>query len=529
MIKVMIVEDDQLYRYEIRNFIDWEKNGYMIIGEAMNGKQALQLISKEKPEIIFTDISMPGMNGIKLIEELNRSYPDIKIVVLSSYDDFCFVKDAMKLGAVDYILKHEMKKEDFMHLLRQLKNLLLKESEEKNAELFLEENKYRIAHEYLREILNGANLEEGKMIKNMKSLDLEVDYSPLAVMDIRFYENTIMKEEEKRREIDFMNKEDITFSSQSILLKIHDYEYAVLMFFSHEHSQIKIYDHICKEAKAFTDVIKRKERAFYSVGISDIFPGWRYLKQAYDQAVQAAERKFFQGYEKIFFYTDGSYKPSGNVEEKYYQKLQDLLEEGKMESALKKINAYFNYMEACDYSSGQIQDELFHHLDLLYKVAIEEKIGFERISGEFSVNQNLIRHMDTRENALQTLKEYIEKLKSALNYPLEIGRVTHKKEILSIKKYIENNYMNEINLNVLSEEMNFTPSYICKIFKKNTGMHITEYLNQVRIEQAKRLIKQTNLKVYEIAEMVGFSRTSYFCTTFKKVTGIKISEYKESM
>lgn len=118
MFKAMIVEDDQLYRYEIRNFIDWEKNGYTIIGEAMNGKHALQLIEQEVPDVVFTDISMPGMNGISLIREMRRSYPYIKIVVLSSYDDFCFVKDAMKLGAIDYILKHEMKKEEFCSFLK---------------------------------------------------------------------------------------------------------------------------------------------------------------------------------------------------------------------------------------------------------------------------------------------------------------------------------------------------------------------------------------------------------------------------
>ena len=180
MFKAMIVEDDQLYRYEIRNFIDWEKNGYTIIGEAMNGKHALQLIEQEVPDVVFTDISMPGMNGISLIREMRRSYPYIKIVVLSSYDDFCFVKDAMKLGAIDYILKHEMKKEEFCSFLKQLNGMLLKDQEEKRAELFLEENKYRIAHEYLRDILNGQIPEEEQLLKNMKSLDMEVDHSMLA-------------------------------------------------------------------------------------------------------------------------------------------------------------------------------------------------------------------------------------------------------------------------------------------------------------------------------------------------------------
>nr|WP_302142766.1 response regulator [uncultured Schaedlerella sp.] len=532
MFKAMIVEDDQLYRYEIRNFIDWEKNGYTIIGEAMNGKHALQLIEQEVPDVVFTDISMPGMNGISLIREMRRSYPYIKIVVLSSYDDFCFVKDAMKLGAIDYILKHEMKKEEFCSFLKQLNGMLLKDQEEKRAELFLEENKYRIAHEYLRDILNGQIPEEEQLLKNMKSLDLEVDHSMLAVMDIRFYKELCpVKGVGERKKIDFMNRQDISFSPQSILLKIHDYEYAVLKFFGKERSQIRVYDQICEEAKRFARAIEKNEVGLYSIGISDTLPGWRFLKQAYDQSVHAAERKFFQGYGKILFYSsmDSRHRHMENMEEGYYQNLLKLLEEGRMDTALNRVKEYFAYMEACDFENERVKDELLRHLNLIYKVTIEEKIGFERISGEFSVNQNLLDRMDTSENALYFLTEYMEKLKASLNYTLPTGHLTHKKEILSIKKYIENNYMNEINLNLLSEELNFTPSYICKIFKKNTGMHIKEYLNQIRIEQAKRLIKQTNLKVYEIAEMVGFSRTSYFCTTFKKVTGVKISEYKESL
>ncbi|MFD0673202.1 response regulator [Cohnella sp. GCM10027633] len=121
MQQVMIVEDDFMYRYAIRSSMEWEKEGFRICAEAINGKHALSLLRECRPDIVITDINMPEMNGIDLIAELQAHHPLIQIVVLSSYDDFPFVKQALKSGAKDYLLKHELEPAELTGLLKRLK------------------------------------------------------------------------------------------------------------------------------------------------------------------------------------------------------------------------------------------------------------------------------------------------------------------------------------------------------------------------------------------------------------------------
>lgn len=523
MFKVIIVEDDMLYRHEIRNFVEWEKYGFTVIGEAVNGEQALNIIARTPPDLVFTDISMPGMNGIALIQALREKYPQMKIVVLTSYDDFNFVRGALKLGAEDYILKYEIAQKEFIELLSRMEKKLLELNEEMNKDNFLKENKYRIAHEYLRGILSGQTIEESQLRKNLKILNLTEKISNLVAIDIRIYPHG------KKQDILFMNRESIEYSERSILLKIHNFEYVVLCVFEGERSLQKIYEKINEEQYQFVKVLKQNDFEFYSIGISNVKSGWNCLKDAYEQAVHAAERKFYEGYGKTIFYSEIKKEPAKLDEKEYYQNLRELLSEGRMDTALNRMHDFFRYAASIDLSKDKIHEMLYNHLILLYKFCIEEKIEFEKIADENNVNQQLIDTLDTRDRAESVLREYVRKLKIIMNQSTEIQNVNHKKEVYWIKNYIEKNYMNDINLELLSEELNFTPSYICKIFKKNTGIRITEYLNQVRIEHAKRLIKKTNLKVYEISEMVGFARASYFCTVFKEITGIKVSEYKNSL
>jgi len=119
MYNAMIVEDDVMYRYALRASVEWEKEGFRLCGEAINGKHALSCLHECRPDLIITDINMPEMNGLDLIAALRQLNPDLYIVVLSSYDDFPFVRQALKSGAKDYFLKHETEPSEIARILRE--------------------------------------------------------------------------------------------------------------------------------------------------------------------------------------------------------------------------------------------------------------------------------------------------------------------------------------------------------------------------------------------------------------------------
>jgi len=124
MYKTLVVEDNAVFRYAVRTIVDWASCGFEVAAEAVNGKHALTLLEARRFDLILTDVSMPEMNGIDLLRAVKRQTPDTVIVMLSSYDDFRFVKDSMKIGAEDYLLKHDLEPEAMRQLLEQVKQLL---------------------------------------------------------------------------------------------------------------------------------------------------------------------------------------------------------------------------------------------------------------------------------------------------------------------------------------------------------------------------------------------------------------------
>lgn len=120
MIRVLLVDDEFLVCTYLRQLIDWEANGCRIVGQAGNGTQAVEKINALKPDLVFLDVNMPEMDGIELIRYIHAEHPSIKVVMLSSYSDYHYVRETMKFGASDYILKHELNPEELTGLLKQL-------------------------------------------------------------------------------------------------------------------------------------------------------------------------------------------------------------------------------------------------------------------------------------------------------------------------------------------------------------------------------------------------------------------------
>lgn len=124
MYKILIVDDDQNYRYAVREIIDWKSLNFRIVDEAINGSQAMRKLEECHPNLVITDMNMPLMDGVELIKAAHKKYPEILFVALSAYDDFDFVRESLREGAVDYILKYEMKEDEIRKIIEKVKNRL---------------------------------------------------------------------------------------------------------------------------------------------------------------------------------------------------------------------------------------------------------------------------------------------------------------------------------------------------------------------------------------------------------------------
>lgn len=523
MYKMMVVEDDVFYRYEIRNLLDWETYGFTFIGEAMNGKCALESFKTEAPDLLLTDISMPEMNGIELLKRIQDSYPQMKCIVLSSYDDFSFVKDAMKLGAKDYILKYDLKEQDIISMLEKVKTEIEMEQQAKKKSQFVAENFSVVSNEFLRNILLDKKGSEKNLQTLWDMMDKTGEPGNITVGVLKFIDST-GTEYETAREIVLS-----IISTQEFAVSIDTDTLAILLSIGRERSTMRIFEYVTRKVSAIYQKLKEYGITGFSIGVSDNFKSIKDIAQLYRQAQKAQEQSVYEGYDKVYFYADISRKNEEMNLEEITESLAEEIHEGQLERARAKLQKVIEKMYQVRPERRQLQNNFFLLFHVLYKVSIEENIPLESVLGVRVISEDWSRKFRSIQELETALLEGYDNLAKKMVQRDQVGLNVNNRQATAIMNYIEKNYMKELSLEVLSEELGLTPNYLCKIFKNSTGMKLTQYINQIRIDGAKKLLKNTNMKAHEIAETVGFSSASYFSTIFKQVTGQTVSEYKDSI
>ena len=183
MRKVLVVDDEFLVRVGIKSFLNWEENGYTIIGEAADGKQALEIMERELPDVVLTDLKMDGMDGFELIQVSRKRFPTVQFVVLSSFEDGENVKRAMKLGAADYIFKLTSKPEELLRILNELPY----EQPENEAEKLLRKNRSAIKQRLIRMAAQRSYPYRAELQEEFRQMELKTEFQkPFCVLLSRF-------------------------------------------------------------------------------------------------------------------------------------------------------------------------------------------------------------------------------------------------------------------------------------------------------------------------------------------------------
>ncbi len=487
MYKVLIVEDDINFRYAITETIPWENNGFEVIGSAIHGKQALEILKKQEVNIILTDMSMPQMNGVELTKVVTEKYPSIKVFALSAYDDFQFVKESLKYGAKDYFLKQSM---DADKMITTIKKVFREEEarNEKKEERDLREQELRL---HLRE--NRALKEETKQfIQSIIPREaffimlISVEKRGLATMLKRFR------------------------SDKRIPYVIADHESKILVVWSLKglvsSTEIRNKMHILAR-----EVLGNSGGC--SVYISKESGSGFGLAELIGQANLLMTLKRYYDNKLFIYYDYESLLNKRKTDYLYDVKLSIVIESeesirneiDKLSSALKlnipdieHMNK--NFLSLCDCFMKKI--ELGDWKQVIF---------YEQIQACSTL----------KEKAEYTAATMITAWKKSRQYRGE------SKEIQKAVQYIYEHYQEEISLATVAEKVGLSENYFSNFFKAEMNENLTHYINRIRIEQAKRLMDTTNMKVYEIAKAVGYHNTTYFSTIFKKITNMAISDYKK--
>lgn len=533
LLKVLLVDDEPFIRKGLAALIDWEAEGFVIAGEAQDGCEAVLRLSEEDYQLVISDIRMPDMSGIELVEEVKtRKISDAKFVLLSGFYDFQYAKSAILYGCSDYVLK-PIQREELLNVLRRIQKKIREEAGGRRdksifEKAYLDRNLLALIWGKYDEINLRYAKEKLELKGRIKYIHLEI-----SLLDERF----LNQSEEKKR-----------------VLHRQLYNYAALLFKRLSNHVIFgvtkegecydigiIYSELMSDKKNMTDeewldwVLKElRERMGFE--ITAFLGGWvsklEDIAYSYREAAMARSFCFYKIPKKDIKKepAQGTGKKAiqnKNQQDEYLRKELDALIHG-IETGDKefiKENSGELYRKMMDKGLDSkligmnIQYYVYRLLGLAYEIEndINQEEVMQYIQEEvFSSGMPWINEVKFRKFA----EDYSE-------YLLQLRQNSARGIMNLIEAEIEANYSDNLSLRSMGEKYYLNSVYLGQIFKKRYGCCFKDYINGVRLRKAAELLLRTEEKVYEIAEKVGYKNTEYFINKFESTYGVTPARFRK--
>ena len=506
MYRVIIVDDEPVIRRGLRETIEWDALGLEVAGEAADGAEALKLIREIRPEILITDIRMPEMDGIELIREVKKLDQNVKITILSGYSDYDYLKAAIRLGVDNYLLKPI----DNDELIQNLKNAVDEIEKEAAISLQIRQGTVLLRSNTLRRLVTGhISAEELKEKAEFLHIPLDAEAYLCAVCsmsrqipaDIRepFFRDVIA-EKSGGEQMAFMDG---------------DGNLALLMIF---HEVPADRNEIQREMETLTEKAMREREIPLIIGAGRTAEGSGQIRASYESAKEALEYGAFLKNGGVIWYDEVPETPQAEqIPDRIdYDRVKEHIRHGEEEKLKDYLKEELNAMTAeAGASHHRIRNLIMH-------IAVRTTDCFRTIYGSMNAFREPADFDFARLFTLcsyEEMRNWLFRLCDELfasNRAL-LGRST---SIVGLAvDYIMEHYREGVTLRQVAADCHVNTSYLGQIFRKETGSAFTDYVNALRIQEASRLLSDPTLKVYEIAEQVGFTDYHYFLKIFRKVTG----------
>lgn len=519
MKKVLLVDDELFVRKGLISLIDWEKCGFQIEGETDNGEDALSMIKSLNPDLVITDIRMPVLDGLELIKsvvEEKELCP--KFIIISGYNDFKYAQHAIRYGVQDFILK-PIDKDEMEEALVKLAQILSEEEKQnkKQEELFI--------HTMFEELLSG-NV-QAQMIKTyLKLLN--------ATENSHYYYLTI--------EINGMVKLDLLSEEGIVKNHIH----SVLQYVSNTNKTIPINEQpggqfgfiVSSNAlesnknniELFVNRLAKELAANLDLNFT-IFVGKpskqiQMIKDSYQTSKQASNYKYARNTNYILYEQVETipYKNT-DLDSRVYLTLFEKIEENHPESIKEIIQSMFTEFEKKIFTPQAIKTSMVYCVNRVTGIIEDMEGNISKIS-----TYQMFHDLEQYNLTLQDLKKiFLQFILDSSNLISYLRKELSKGDIHKIKNYIESHFHENISLKSIANTFFMNPVYMGQLFKKTYGVYFKDFLLDLRIKEAKKLLRQTNMRVYEIAANVGFGSTDYFVTQFEKQEGVTPTEYRNQI
>jgi Response regulator containing CheY-like receiver domain and AraC-type DNA-binding domain len=537
MFKVLIIDDEPIIRKGLKNIINWKSYGCEVTGEASDGLEGCELIKRHLPEIIITDIRMPEVDGLSMVQEIKDIVPDSKIIILTGYRDFDYVHEALKLGAFDFLLKPSRIEELTAVISRAVKELRFqkerKEEFDKLNKLF-EQNIPILREKLLYDVIYDINTNEAEINEKMELFNMKVDKFVLLIVqnDSDDSENREISQYDRHLyQFGIINTFEEVFSDGFKVLSIPlNNEGIAFILMSLDGCHVPP-ESIDKKCIYLQDIIRNCFGFTVTIAISSEGNGPMQMPAKLKECREALEHKFYMGDGSVIFYKDvGMFfrYDDHTMLEKLQKSLLEGVKSGNEEAVRNRLTDIFNYVKGLDNCCRDyVRNFYWNTISSVNSI----RLSIQTADGDRKMIDRQLTGVYGLMEKCQSVDELDSMLESAaLSVVQKVNLYNNKNMKLILRKaveYLQQHYQEQVTLNEVAEEVFVSTYYISRLFKKETGINFVDYLNEIRIEKAKILLKDVRFKTYEVAESVGIPDAHYFSRLFKKHVGITPSEFRE--
>lgn len=535
MYKLVIVDDEPTVRFGLSTYFDWNAYGIEVVGDADDGDVALEVIERVKPDLVLTDVRMPNMDGIQLSNRLSERFPHIKIVFVSGHDDAEYLKSALQVKAVDYMFKPVNLGELSVVVERLVRTLQTEKQERKlieDMQVKLIQSMPLLREKFLMSLIREGVTFPARIQDRTRFLGLDLPLEATYwVIAIRMDNASEVAQTRSERDQQLLSYSVLNIVQELIEKEIGGYvfenqtgEFVGILRLVEQEDQESLLFTLAKEVR---ESLYNYLKISVTIGVGERISRLASLPQSYSQAREAADQRWYLGKNQVI-----SMDNLEQGKESMYR--FDPAQNERLISSLKAAEA------------SKVQAELHIIYDALSRnraegmqygrnLSLQLLLLASRILLELNVHR---QGLEEKENELlakvfqqETLGDLRRLVESHL---LEVcERIGEKRSgkaknvIERIRALIDKRFAENLQVGDIAKEVFLSTTYLCLLFKQETGETINEYMTKVRVDKAKELLKDPSNKFYEVCYAVGYSDPSYFSKIFKKYTGHTPSSFRD--
>lgn len=523
MTTILLVDDESAVRDAFRSVMDWEAHGFTIAAGAGSGVEALRLLRQQNFDVLVTDIRMPEMDGLALIEEALRVHPDLAVVVLSAYDDYSLVRKAFRLGAHDYFLKADSEPEE---LLDTLVGTVERVRRSRHGERMIQEQRLAERDARVTRYLNASEC-DGESTSDQVRENLRV-----IVGDRRYLIARLAFEDRSREHGHFIEHARSRLQQKQMGEVFRSGDAELVMLLIPEPVRTEDDDSILlkRVAQFLYELLGFKDhgaRTLFSVGMSGVYDDVDRCREAYCEASRMLEHRFEFGPGSIVTARMLRGDSTEPVDEALEREIAAVVHEVGL-ARFDAVEEHLRVIRTFIADHHLSRDRALYSVYLRLYVKVQHLIlarGID-LNDVLSENDRFLAQLqvaDTLEEVDRRVVAWFAKLFEVLRSPT--GEYAGN-PVLTAQAFMRRNYHRRLKLAQIAEHVAVHPGYLSRLFSQRVGISPIAFLTSLRIEKAKEQLRSTDLRVYEIAEANGFESAEYFARVFKRRTGVTPQEFR---